>query len=112
MSTGFPQWVIDQIDDRAQGFCEVCGDGRVHEHHHRRPRGSGGSRREETNRAANGLGLCRDCHRLIESYRTVAKKLGWLIPQGAEPAMRSVIYRGQRVLLDDDGNIEYLEDAA
>lgn len=112
MAMGFSQRVVDQIDGRSMGWCEVCGEHRVQEHHHRRPRGMGGSRRDDTNRASNGLGLCSGCHRLVESYRNVAKILGWLVAQGAEPTQRPVIYRGQRALLDDDGGIEYLEVAA
>lgn len=112
MSTGFPQRVINQIDDRSRGWCEVCGEVRVQEHHHRRPRGMGGSRLDTTNRASNGLGLCTGCHRLIEGNRTVAKLHGWLVPQGADPSVRPVSYRGQPALLDDDGNIRYLEVAA
>jgi hypothetical protein len=108
---GFPQRVKDQIDDRSHGWCEVCGEYRVAEHHHRRPRGMGGSRLDTTNVASNGLGVCGGCHRLIEHNRTVAKLHGWLVPQGTDPALRWVSYRGQRVLLDDDGGIEYLEAA-
>jgi 5-methylcytosine-specific restriction protein A len=111
-ATGFPQRVIDQIDDRSMGWCEVCGEYRVQEHHHRRPRGMGGSRRDDTNRASNGLGLCSGCHRMCEQNRTVAKLLGWLIAQGADPTLRPVIYRGQKALLTDEGSIEYLEVAA
>lgn len=111
MSNGFSQRVVNQIDDRSLGWCEVCGEFRVQERHHRRPRGMGGSSLGSTNRASNGLGLCHGCHRMIETNRTVAKILGWLVPQGFDPAARPVIYRGQRALLDDDGGIEYLEAA-
>lgn len=103
--TGFPPAVHAQIDERSGGICEVCGGAPVHEHHHRRPRGSGGSRRADTNTAANALGLCRDCHRLVESYRALAKVLGWLVPQGAAPDTYAVIYRGERMLLTDDGGL-------
>ena len=54
-ATGFPQRVIDQIDDRSLGWCEVCGEYRVQEHHHRRPRGMGGSRRDDTAIAPSAL---------------------------------------------------------
>lgn len=104
--TGFSPEVHATIDGRSGGMCEVCGLDRVHEHHHRRPRGAGGSRRVDTNTASNGLGLCRDCHRFIESYRRLATLLGWLVPQSCDPATYPVIYRGERVLLNDDGGIE------
>jgi hypothetical protein len=112
VSAGFPPLVTAVIDERSMGWCEVCGEHRVQERHHRRPRGMGGSRRDDTNVASNGLGLCSGCHRLIESYRTVAELLGWLVPQGTDPSNRRVIYRGQPALLADDGGIEYLEVAA
>lgn len=104
--TGFPPAVHDQIEGRSGGICEICGLDRVHEHHHRRPRGAGGTRRGDTNTASNGLGLCRDCHRFTESYRRLATLLGWLVPQSCDPATYPVIYRGEKVLLADDGRIE------
>lgn len=106
MSTGFPPAVHAQIDERSGGICEMCGFDHVEEHHHRRPRGAGGSRRADTNTAANGLGLCRQCHRIVEQYRALAKVLGWLLPQTADPASSPVVRRGERVLLTDDGGIE------
>jgi hypothetical protein len=110
--TGFPQKVIDQIDDRSMGWCEICGTHRVREHHHRRPRGMGGSRREDTNRASNGLGLCSGCHSMVERHRDVAEMHGWIVKQGNDPLQRKVSYRGQWARLDDTGGIEYLEAAA
>lgn len=101
--TGFSPEVRAQIDGRSLGLCEVCGHGRVVEHHHRRPRGAGGSRRADTNTAANGLGCCRECHRMIESHRAVALLMGWLVPQNSSPAVHSVVYRGERVFLTDGG---------
>lgn len=100
--TGFSAEVRDYITCRAGDVCEVCDSAPIAEIHHRRPRGNGGTRRADTNQAANGLGLCRDCHRLIESYRTVAKLLGWLVPQGASPADVPVMYRGEWKVLTAD----------
>ena len=93
------------VDGRAMWTCEVCGEGDIAEYHHRRPRGSGGSKRADTGGAANCLGLCRNCHRMIESNRTVARVMGWLVPQGWAPADAKVIYRGEVRWLHDDGEV-------
>lgn len=103
--TDFSPEVAAQVDARSMGLCELCGRGRVQERHHRRPRGAGGTRRSDTNTAANALGLCRDCHRLIELNRTVSLVMGWLVPQNASPAVHSVVYRGERVFLTDGGAV-------
>ena len=107
--TGFAPDVHAMIDARAFGLCEVCGDGLVTEHHHRRPRGAGGSRQADTNTTANALALCHACHRMIESNRTVALMMGWLIPQrsrlAVSPSMKRVMYRGEWCFLRDDGTV-------
>lgn len=103
--TGFSAEVHAQIDGRSMGACEVCGHGRVSEHHHRRARGAGGTRRVDTNTAANGIGACSPCHRLIESHRSLALLMGWLVPQNTSPAVVSVVYRGERVFLTDGGAV-------
>lgn len=101
--TGFPPEVRDIITHRSGGDCEICEAARAADIHHRRPRNSGGTRRPETNRASNGLALCRGCHQLVESYRNVATKLGWLVPQRFEPADCPVLYRGEWRFLTDAG---------
>lgn len=106
--TGFSDEVHAILDGRSMGRCEVCVGGRVVEHHHRRPRGSGGSKDRETNLPSNGLALCGPCHRMIESHRTVALLLGWLLPQGVDPAARRVMYRGEWAVLSTDGGVTYL----
>lgn len=101
--TGFSPAVRKLLEERSSGWCEVCGINTAAEAHHRRARGAGGTKRPETNQAANGLMLCRDCHRLAESYRTVALTCGWLVAQSRDPGLVPVVYRGQVVRLDDDG---------
>src|SRR5581483_9639978 len=105
--TGFPPLVRHMIRQRSDGWCELCGLDRVQDTHHRRPRGAGGSRRESTNTASNALALCGSCHRLCESFRQVATKMGWLVPQSVEyPASVPVLYRGSWVVLDDLGGMD------
>lgn len=103
--TGFSESVHAVINGRSMGLCEVCGDARVTDHHHRRPRGAGGSKRPDTNTAANGLGICHGCHRMIELNRRVALLMGWLLRQPDQPNARPVMYRGVWRYLHDDGNV-------
>lgn len=108
-STGFPPAVIDLIDGRAGAIdgvgamCEICDVEPVWERHHRRPRGSGGTNRDSTNTAANGLGLCHECHRMVEKHRTVARMLGWIVRQNRDPTDVRVLRRGEYVFLDAAG---------
>lgn len=107
MSTGFSPAVKEIVTGRSNGMCEICGDQPGAEFHHRRARGMGGSRRTDTNTPANCLLLCGGdgCHRMIESNRTVARVMGWLVPQGWAPADAKVIYRGEVKWLHDDGEV-------
>lgn len=102
--TGFTPLVRLKIQERSGGLCERCGKNPVEQHHHRRPRGSGGSRRPETNKAANALGLCMYCHADIEDHRSQALKYGWLVPQHRIPSEVPVLRRGLWAMLDDHGD--------
>lgn len=107
--TGFSPKVRQIIQDRADEICERCSLRPVSEHHHRRPRGSGGSRRADTNTPANAAGLCSECHLRCERYRSEALDLGWLVPQGIDPSTVPVYYRqSDWVLLEEDGSITYV----
>lgn len=112
--TGFSKAVRDLIAARSEGVCElmiplVC-TGRGEQAHHRRPRGIGGSRRDDTNLASNGLWLCASCHAYIESHRTEALEKGWLLRQptrsSAAPADIPVVYRGVTRHLTDLGLLQ------
>lgn len=102
--TGFPNHVRQLIRQRADDRCEVCGkyssDSQIH---HRRARGAGGSKRDDTNTASNGLLVDFMCHSRIESYRAQAYDNGWLVRSGGSPIATPVLYRDRLVLLDDDG---------
>jgi hypothetical protein len=103
--TDFPPAVLAVVHGRSDWWCEMCGLARAIEHHHRRARGMGGTLRDSTSSAANCLHTCRECHRLVESNRNLAKVLGWLVEQHSDPAQTPVVYRGGRVLLDELGNM-------
>ncbi|WPH57747.1 hypothetical protein [Mycobacterium phage WXIN] len=79
----------------------------VEQLHHRRARGAGGSRRTDTNTAANCFAICAPCHLYVESNRTEAQDNGWLVRQGHSPGATPILYRqSQWVLLRDDGSID------
>jgi HNH endonuclease len=103
--TGFPPQVRAIIRERADNYCEYCGLNRGVEIHHRRPRGMGGTVRESTNVASNGLLLCSECHRWAESKRTEALLMGVLLLQIQNPLKSAVKYRGRYIYLDDLGNL-------
>ena len=103
--TGFPPKVREQITRRASGMCEICFFYAAEHIHHRRPRGVGGSKAPDTNTAANGLALCTECHSWVESNRTKALELGWLVRQGHNPAEMPVWIGWRWVLLCDDGTV-------
>lgn len=103
--TGFSNATCAIVDGRSNCWCEVCGSNTFAERHHRRPRGSGGSKRTDTNLPSNCLAVCRDCHRMIESHRRIALMLGWLIGQRSNPSETRVMYRGEWSYLLDDGTV-------
>lgn len=108
-NTGFTAQVRGVVRQRADSYCERCGLHRGTEHHHRRPRGAGGTKREDTNLPSNAGLLCGDCHRWVESHRTDALNEGWLVRQHHTPADIPVQYRGTPVWLDDFGNLTPVE---
>lgn len=101
--SGFSSQVRAVIIERSDGWCECCGLKRGAEVHHRRARGMGSTKRPETNEPSNGLWLCGDDHRHIESHRAEAIENGWLVPQHQDPRDIPVLYRGTPVFLDDRG---------
>lgn len=104
--TGFSRRVRNLIMARANAACERCGiPVNVFQLHHRRPRGMGGSKADDTNTAANCVLLCPACHREVESDRVDALRWGWLVRQGCDPAQVPVLRRGAWVWLDGAGNV-------
>ena len=88
--------------------CERCSDevwAGFHIHH-RRPRGMGGTSREDTNHPSNLLVVCPACHTWIEANRLAALELGYLVRQHDNPATVPVVTPWGRVLLTADGRYE------
>ena len=108
-----PSLAVRELVRSRDGYaCARCGmrDGEHvlprHQIHHRRPRGMGGTSRDDTNSPANLILLCAECHALIESYRVHAFAAGWLVRQGHDPAMTTLAYKGRPVLLNHAGQIQ------
>lgn len=123
MSRGFPSDVRELILARSGGDCEAMID-RVCTYtatdiHHRRARGMGGSDRDDTNLASNGVALCRRCHESIERRRDWARDYGFLVMQNQIPKDAPIWWRCARVyrdgslvkawrLLSNDGSMQLL----
>jgi hypothetical protein len=102
--TGPGAEVVQLVAYRSAGCCEVCGNDWATQRHHRRPRASGGSRRPDTNGAANLIALCLRCHSEIESKRNWAIIHGRLLQQHQDPATTPVLLRHGWVLLTAAGS--------
>lgn len=66
------------------------------------------------NGPANALLLCHQCHRWVESHRSMSYQYGWLVRSRNDPAKVRVFVRGVWVLLDNDGGltaIGFVEDS-
>ena len=111
-STGPSPAVRALVWERDSGCCVRCGlrgGDHVwppHALHHRRPRGAGGSRLEDTNSPANLVTVCSPCHDWIESQRMLAGVHGLLLHQASDPGAIAIRYRGRWVLLTHDGQIK------
>jgi len=106
-NTGPSKATLELIAGRSNGVCEFanCGATAVHTHH-RRPRRAGGTRRPETNGAANLVRLCLHHHDWIESHRTLGLEMGMLLHDRQEPAATAVRTNRGLVRLDNEGGYE------
>lgn len=114
--TGPSRESAEMVLARSSGRCEVVAGwwclGEAQQIHHRRPRGMGGTRRDSSNRPSALLHLCSPCHAWIESNRTEALRLGYLVSQSWEPADVSVFRDGQWVFFDNEGGVHALPEEA
>jgi hypothetical protein len=104
--------VVKLVQSRDFGCCAYCGHGINGERgrdwslHHRQPAGMGGDRKAHT--AANlimldGCGVTA-CHGWVESHRTEATKLGFLVRRPSKPLLTPIEHAMHGlVLLDDEG---------
>lgn len=106
--SGIPPLVRAIVRARAENACERCGefvttmgDGEIH---HRKPRGMGGTSDPAIHCPSNLVFVCRSCHRWIESNRTVALTMGWLVRQSEAPNEHPVsLWARGWTYLDPDG---------
>lgn len=90
------------------GRCMICGTSPATNYSHRLPASAGGPVAP-----GNGLGLCgsgtNGCHGVVESYRTLAYVLGWLVRRGDDPCTVPALVRtplapdGTWHVLDENG---------
>lgn len=102
------QWELmrEMVFHRAGHRCERCGKHRNQirvDPHHRLPVGRGGP-----DALHNLAALCAECHDWAHNREPqAATRLGYLVPSGADPAVRPMrLFDGLRVLLDDAGGYE------
>jgi len=109
-NTGPSKATLELIAGRSNGVCEFanCGATAVHTHH-RRPRRAGGTRRPETNQAANLVRLCLHHHDWVESNRLTALNMGMLLHDGDDPAETSIVCSHGLVCLDNEGGYEAVQ---
>lgn len=103
-----PSVTRDEVDarrtvaQRSGGVCEICGQQRATNWHHRQNKGQSGAWR-----AANGLHLCGSgttgCHGHVTANPAKARAYGWSVRSTQGPADVAVwLYgRGWSVLTDD-----------
>lgn len=106
MSGQFTPAVHAVIRERSGGVCEGCGAERAWDAHHRHPRKMGGTKRAWIGLPSNAAHFCRQCHTVAETNRTLAKLLGWLVPEGHDPELERFLYRGEYRLLTSDGGVD------
>jgi hypothetical protein len=104
-----PARLKSSLVERASGACEVCGSRSANNAHHRKNLSQGG-----THELSNLLLLCGSgttlCHGWITEHPGAAKReYGWSVWRSDEPADVPVLYRGQWVKLDNDGNVHVLK---
>lgn len=116
--TGPTPVTVALVCERDRGCCVRCGlrlrgeRGLDWSVQHRRARGSGGTRRPDTNQAHNLILLCGSatspggCHLWVESHRTDAdRERGWAIRLNDDPAALLVDHHLHgRVWLTPDGS--------
>lgn len=109
-----PDRVRRLVMERDRYRCVICGQTVVNRPgslHHRRPRGSGGSKASDTNSPVNLIVLCgtgtSGCHQRVESNRTAAFDAGWLVHAWEQPALVPVVHGGSVVYLRPNGSTSY-----
>ncbi|RIJ76594.1 HNH endonuclease [Nakamurella silvestris] len=86
---------------RADEVCELCGERRGEEAHHRQKR-----RGPDRDVLSNLLWLCSACHHVrVHAHPSDARLMGWIVSEVESPAATPVFRRGILVLLADSGEV-------
>lgn len=103
MTKDIPAPTRAKLAERAAGACEGCGKVGPTQAHHRKYRSRGGGHELSNLIALCGLGNINGCHG--RAHGTNAPE-GWALPSGlCRPALEPVLYRGERAMLDDAGQV-------
>lgn len=107
-------WKETKVDVFARdGGCLICGSVNQLDAQHRRARKAGGTSDPAIAFGmANLATLCRTHHNEVELNPDWARARGLRLDDGEVPAEVKVLYRGQWVLLSDDGGIRPIEGGA
>ena len=102
------------VQGRAFGRCERCLKPTLSgHHHHRRPKGLGGSRLPDRHDVANLVWLCPEDHRWAHANPRAAAESGFIVPRssGRHPLEVPITnLAGETKWLDNEG--QYLTEAA
>lgn len=89
----------DRVAGRSFGLCERCGVRQATQMHHRLYRSHGGDER-----VTNLLHLCMLCHQAAHQ-NTDRYTHGWSVRSGFDPALTPVLYRGELMILTQEGGL-------
>lgn len=98
----------EKVETRSRGKCEaripgVC-QGQAREFQHRLAKAHMGPWTASNGLAVCGHGNLDGCHGYIHQHPTEAVANGWTVKSGGDPSLEPVLYRGRRVLLDNNGD--------
>src|SRR5690606_8934829 len=92
------------LRERSGGICEGCGWWPATQAHHRRYKSRGGGHELSNLLALCGSGNHTGCHG--RAHTAEGEQLGWSVESGIEPPSRyPLTYRGERAVLDDNGDV-------
>lgn len=108
----FTEKTRNLIRKRADHRCEICGMRMAYGPiHHRQPRGMGGTRSLEKALCSNGVYIHNTCHLTVESDRSRAILMGWLVPMGYQPESKEIkLWDGWFLLTADGGRLPFSPD--
>lgn len=94
----------DRVKARSFGLCEVCGAKRATEVHHRLHRSHGGRDTVTNMIHVCGWGNTSGCH---GAAHTDSNRYGngWAVRSGFDPGLLPVLYRGELMMLTEDGGL-------